>query len=437
MTTFIVYIVPAAKNLFTHILIANSHESRTWTILHVSLVCFNRSFFINPLIKEFIAFRHSIPSPDGQLIATVHKSCVLIRSCVDHGVVQSFESDKCFTGVWRFARWYGQERKNPNKPRESRANDRLSGTVWRFLLADEDFVHAYDANGIQRHVRISNLAGHSGSIADVQFGLTVDQVLVFSDFGLKVILLTISTQRGLELRAPKQITTCYGYRPRTGHLTLLTRPSLHDVLLYLKPDGSGPVVPMELATVDAQGISWSPDGQWLAVWDAATAGYKVLILTADGHLYKTYYGGQNADSLSLGVKTLRWSPSGEVLAIGDFDNRVILLKSNTVRGRSLSESLLALLCHSSSRLQASITRALPASLEFLRGKSGSMLLGTAAMLRCLNRPVLQRRIQIQMTVLVSPSWSLISMGVCLQQRAMLCRQLFGSGTLTAPRLRRC
>lgn len=393
--------------------------------------------FVYLLIKRLIAFKHSTPSPDGQLIATVHKSCVLIRSCVDNEVVQSFESDKCLTGVWQFARWYGQERKNPYQSRESQVNDQWNGMVWRFLLADEDFVHVYDANGTQQHLRISNLAGHSGSISDVQFGWTEDQILILSDFGLKVILLTISTRRGVELRAPKQITTCYGYRPRTGHLALLTRPSLHDVLLYLKPDGSGPVVPMELATVDAQGILWSPDGQWLALWDAASAGYKVLILTADGHLYKTYCGGQDAGNLSLGVKTLKWSPSGEFLVIGDFDNRVILLKSSTVCGSSPSESLHALLCSSSSQLQSFITRPRFACLKFLRGKSNLMLLGTAAMLQYLNQAVLRRGIQIQTTVLVSQFWNSISMGVCLRLKAMLRHLLFGSGILIAPYLRLC
>ena len=357
--------------------------------MHVSLVCFNGSIPINLLIKGFIAFRHSIPSPDGQLIATVHQSCILIRSCVDNGIVRTFESDKCFTGAWRFARWYGQERKSPFKPLESRANDQQNGNLWRFLLADEDFVHAYDADGTQQHAKISNLAGHSGSIADIQFGLTEDQVLIFSDFGLKVILLTISTRRGVELRAPKQVTACYGYRPRTGHLALLTRPSLHDVLLYLKADGSGSVVPVELATVDAQGILWSPDGQWMALWDAASAGYKVLILTADGHLYKTYSGGQDADNLSLGVKTLKWSPSGDILAIGDLDNRVILLKINTVCGSPPRESLYVLLCSSLFQLQVFITRSLVASPKFLRGKSKLVLLDTVTMLQCLNQPVLQ------------------------------------------------
>lgn len=162
--------------------------------------------------------------------------------------------------------------------------------------------------------------------------------------------MTISTQKGLELRAPKQVPVCYGYRPRTGHLALLTRPSLHDVLLYLQPDGSGPVVPVELATIDVQGVLWSPNGQWLALWDAASAGYKVLIYTADGHLFKTYYGGQDADTIGLGVKTLKWSSSGEFLAIGDFDHRAILLKSDTVGSPPPLESMIALLGSSLSRL---------------------------------------------------------------------------------------
>lgn len=195
-------------------------------------------------------------------------------------------------------------------------------------------MHTYDSNGAQRHIQISNLVGHGGGIADVQFGFTEDRVLLFSEFGLKMILLNLSNQKGLELRDPKRIPVCYGLRPQTGHIALLTRPSLHDILLCLQPDGSGPVMRIELATVDAQGIQWSPNGQWLAIWDTASAGYRVLILTADGHLFRTYYGGHDSDNIGLGVKGLRWSPTGEFLAVGDFDHQVILLKKNTVGGTS-------------------------------------------------------------------------------------------------------
>ena len=278
-------------------------------------------------MKVVTAIRLSTPSPDGQLIANVDKSGVLIRSCVDNGIVQSFETDKHFTGTWRFARWFIQEKRGASN---SRTSDKGDGIAWRFLLADDDYLHVYDADDAQHHIGISNLAGNSGRVADIQFGFTMDLLLIFSDFGSKVILFTIPNQKGLEIRDPKQSSQCYSFRPHTGHLALLTRPALQDLLLLSQHDGSGIAMPVELATVDAQGIQWSPNGQWLAIWDAASIGYKILLLTADGHLFKTYYGGHDADTIGLGVKTLKWSPTGEFLAIGDFDNRVILLKRNTV-----------------------------------------------------------------------------------------------------------
>jgi hypothetical protein len=61
--------------------------------------------------------------------------------------------------------------------------------------------------------------------------------------------------------------------------------------------------------VDAQGLKWSPDGRWLAVWDSASSGYKVFIYTPDGHLYRTYTGTENGFN-GLGVKIIEWSPKG-------------------------------------------------------------------------------------------------------------------------------
>jgi WD40 repeat protein len=96
-----------------------------------------------------------------------------------------------------------------------------------------------------------------------------------------------------------------------------------------------------LPTVDAQGLKWSPDGQWIAVWDAASAGTKVLIFTADGQLFRAYTGPSGSDeSLDLGVKVIEWSPvsphgnQSEVLAVGKVDGTVDLLQSRTVSMRS-------------------------------------------------------------------------------------------------------
>lgn len=74
------------------------------------------------------------------------------------------------------------------------------------------------------------------------------------------------------------------------------------------------------------------------MWDAASAGTRVLIFTADGQLFRTYTGLPGSDtSFDLGVRSIEWSPVSsargvsEVLAVGKVDGSVDLLKSTTVR----------------------------------------------------------------------------------------------------------
>ena len=82
--------------------------------------------------------------------------------------------------------------------------------------------------------------------------------------------------------------------------------------------------------VDAQGLKWSPDGRWLAIWDAPSAGYRVCVYTADGHLYREYNGPAMGDAPGLGIRSVEWSPRGDFLAIGGFDRRVTFLSTRTV-----------------------------------------------------------------------------------------------------------
>lgn len=49
--------------------------------------------------------------------------------------------------------------------------------------------------------------------------------------------------------------------------------------------------------------------------------YKVLLYSLDGRLLSTY----SAYEWSLGVKTLSWSPSSQFLAIGSYDEKVLIV----------------------------------------------------------------------------------------------------------------
>lgn len=120
-------------------------------------------------------------------------------------------------------------------------------------------------------------------------------------------------------------STGFGYRPRISHFALLTRLLNHDVVTIRCHTTYKDVVSFNLPTLDAQGLKWSPCGKWLAVWDSATAGYKVLIYTADGRLFRSF----EKVCEGLGVKTVEWSAGSEFLAIGSYDGRISFLSTYT------------------------------------------------------------------------------------------------------------
>ncbi|KAL9026088.1 MAG: hypothetical protein Q9196_005193 [Gyalolechia fulgens] len=198
----------------------------------------------------------------------------------------------------------------------------------RLILADEDRILVYDMEKSQMYAEISG-ATCLTKLAHVDFGRIPDEVTVFSDFGFKLQIWSLATKRAVEVKDPKSAPACYSYRPTTGHLALLTRPAARDILMVMAPSNYEVLTTVELTTVDACGVKYSPDGNWLVVWDAASAGCRVLLLTADGHLFKTYCLPQ--DELDLGVRCVEWSPDGDYLAIGDYEGRVVLLGKNNVR----------------------------------------------------------------------------------------------------------
>lgn len=153
--------------------------------------------------------------------------------------------------------------------------------------------------------------------------------MVFSDFGVKLTIWSLSTSRGVEIKDPKHLVKCCHHRPRTGHLAVLTRPAAQDVLMLLQPESHELVKSVELPIVDAQEVAWTPDGNWLVIRDAASVGYKMLVYTADGHLYKTVASNRHDVDMSLGIKCMQWSPSGGTLAIGDNDGSMTIFTKNT------------------------------------------------------------------------------------------------------------
>lgn len=183
-----------------------------------------------------------------------------------------------------------------------------------------------------------------GKNVHVDFGATEDEVLVWSDFAACMKVWCLKTGRAVEVRDPKfsgKEGRGWGYRPsgtpRHGRgqiMALLCRTSGVDVLLLLSAQTYTLLSRIELPTTDAANLKWSRDGRWLAVWDAASAGYNLHIYTADGHLYRTITREPSDDVNAwgiegLGVKSVEWVPGNEKLAVGGWDRRVRILSTRT------------------------------------------------------------------------------------------------------------
>jgi WD40 repeat protein len=168
-----------------------------------------------------------------------------------------------------------------------------------------------------------------GGVVNIEFGATQDEIIAFHGFSTKLTIFSLKNSRSQVIKFPK-FSHCngYGYRPVTRHFAVLLKLEGMDTLTLHERGTYAVVTTIALPTVDAQGLRWSPDGSWLAVWDTASAGTKVVIYTANGQHYRTYTVPEH--SFDLGVGSLEWSPDSSFLAVGKHDGTLDLLRSTTV-----------------------------------------------------------------------------------------------------------
>ena len=271
---------------------------------------------------------HTKVSPGGQCIASLRGNQLIIRDS-QVGYSQSHALPANYKNRWMV--WHTPCNTDVGLSESSSSPSERPSSRCRLLIADEVNVRVFDALDPQWKAVIKGAAGVAAHIANITFGRDHDQIMVFSSFGLRMMIWSLSTSRGVEIRDPKPLRRAYGIRPYSSHLALLTRPVAHDCLVLINMKTNEVYRSIDVATTDAQAVRWSPDGRWLAIQDTTSAGYKCLVYTADGHLFKVLQGGQDDENVGLGVKSLMWSPNAQLLAVGDAEDRVILYNGTTVR----------------------------------------------------------------------------------------------------------
>ncbi|EEA25569.1 WD40 domain protein [Talaromyces marneffei ATCC 18224] len=206
----------------------------------------------------------------------------------------------------------------------------------RLLCATNNRISVWQLNSLEWHADIENI---EPSVTAIDFGASNDEVILFHAWSSKVTVFNLESASSLIIKSPKFCNPSsqgHGYRPQTNQLAILLKPEASDLLTIHEANSYETISKANLPTVDAQGLKWSPDGRWIAIWDAASSGTKVLIYTADGQHFRTYTGRDDAENThDLGVKCIEWAPlkprqqNSEVLAVGKYDGTVDLLNTRT------------------------------------------------------------------------------------------------------------
>jgi WD40 repeat protein len=199
------------------------------------------------------------------------------------------------------------------------------------MIISKNAVEIVDPHELVQVATVKNGSGGLGSIASADF-LDNHHILLTWEFG-KTRLWHLSSGKSVDL--PDIKTTCNAPNwqcrpgPRSPPLfALLARPAAEDHLVLQFTSLRHAPSLFRLPTVDAQAISWSPDGRWLALLDVPTATPNLYIYTPDGHLFRSFPSPKDSAS-GLSIKDIAWSPEGRLLALSYYDGRVELLNSRT------------------------------------------------------------------------------------------------------------
>lgn len=239
-------------------------------------------------------------SPDGSLIATIMEHQLIIRSAETMSVLQihkckaeinliEWSCDSMYILCAMFNR----------------------GLVQVWSIEQTDWTCSIDegAAGLT-HARWSPDGRH---------------VLTSADFQLRITVWSLVSHHVNFLKFPKYSKAGCAFSHDGKYMAVLERNDGKDYVGVFACKTWEMATKFQVATIDAADLCWSPDDSAICVWDYVV-NYKVCVYQPDGRKCLKEY---SAYADALGVKTLTWAPSSQILAVGSYDQKVRLLNNYT------------------------------------------------------------------------------------------------------------
>lgn len=166
----------------------------------------------------------------------------------------------------------------------------------------------------------------SAGLARVDWSPDSRHILTTSDFNLRITVWSLMNKSVSYMKYPKNMPKCYEFTQNGKYMLLAERRECKDYCSIFSCDNWQLLKHFEVDTDNLEGLAWSPNGSTFAVWESPLE-YKVLIYSVDGRCINKF----QPYKWSLGVRTAEWIPSGQLLAIGSYDQKVRILNHITFK----------------------------------------------------------------------------------------------------------
>nr|KJB51377.1 hypothetical protein B456_008G214300 [Gossypium raimondii] len=149
-------------------------------------------------------------------------------------------------------------------------------------------------------------------------------ILTTSEFQLRLTVWSLVNTACVHVQWPKHGSKGVSFTKDGKFAAICTRRDCKDYINLLSCHSWEIMGVFAVDTLDMTDIQWSPDDSAIVIGDSPLE-YKVLIYSPDGRClfkYQAYESG-------LGVKSVSWSPCGQFLAVGSYDQMLRVLNHLT------------------------------------------------------------------------------------------------------------
>jgi WD40 repeat protein len=145
-------------------------------------------------------------------------------------------------------------------------------------------------------------------------------LLTATEFSLRLTIWSLIQRTVSYIKFPKFGTEAGVAFTHNGKLmAVLERKDCKDYVSLFSTESWELVGHFLINTMDCAGMAFSPDDTVLACWDTCLE-YRLLLYSLSGNEITSH----RAYEVGLGIKQVKWSPCGQFLAVGSFDESVRL-----------------------------------------------------------------------------------------------------------------